>query len=117
MGTMVTSRSYQAQNRPLTKRFLMAFVEGLRHFVDHKDFALKVMQKYTRLNDQEVLSKSYDYFAKRTALVPFTDPAVLKNVVPPERASGRSLEDFYDNSVLQELVHEGFLAKDAKQQK
>ena len=117
MGTIVTSRSYQAQNRPLTKRFLMAFVEGLRHFVDHKDFALKVMQKYTRLSDQEVLSKSYDYFAKRTALVPFTDPTVLKNVIPPDRASGRSLEDFYDNSVLQELVNEGFLAKDAKQKK
>ena len=111
MGTIVMSRSYQAQNRPLTKRFLMAFVEGLRHFIDHKDFALKVTQKYTRLSDQDVLSKSYDYFAKRTTLVPFTDPAVLKNVVPPERASGRSLEDFYDNSVLQELVNEGFLAK------
>lgn len=117
MGTIVTSRSYQAQNRPLTKRFLMAFVEGLRHFVDHKDFALRVMQKYTRLSNQDVLSKTYDYFAKRTALVPFTDPAVLKNVVPPDRASGRSLEDFYDNSVLQELVNEGFLGKDAKQKK
>jgi ABC-type nitrate/sulfonate/bicarbonate transport system substrate-binding protein len=117
MGTIVTSRSYQAQNRPLTKRFLMAFVEGLRHFVDHKDFALKVMQKYTRLSDQEVLSKSYDYFARRTALAPFTDPAVLKNVVPPDRSSGRSLDEFYDNSVLQELVNERFLAKDAKQQK
>lgn len=117
MGTIVTSRSYQAQNRPVTKRFLMAFVEGLRHFVDHKDFALKVMQKYTRLSDRDVLSKSYDYFARRTALAPFTDPAVLKNVVPPDRSSGRSLEDYYDNSVLQELVNERFLAKDAKQQK
>jgi hypothetical protein len=64
-----------------------------------------------------VLSKSYDYFAKRTALVPFTDPVVLKNVVPPDRASGHSLEDFYDNSVIQELVNEGFLAKDAKHKK
>jgi ABC-type nitrate/sulfonate/bicarbonate transport system substrate-binding protein len=117
MGTIVTSRSYQAQNRPLTKRFLMAFVEGLRHFVDHKDFALKVMQKYTRLSDQDVLSKSYDYFARRTALAPFTDPAVLKNVLPADRASGRNVEDYYDNSVLQELVNERFLAKDAKQQK
>jgi hypothetical protein len=62
------------------------------------------------------LSKSYDYFAKRTILVPLTDPAVLRSVVPPERASGR-IEDFYDNSVLQELVNEGFLPKDNKQQK
>jgi len=77
---------------------------------------MKAMQKYTRLGDPEVLSKSYDYFAKRTVLVPLTDPAVLRNVVPPERASGR-MEDFYDNSVLQELVNEGFLPKDNRQQK
>jgi NitT/TauT family transport system substrate-binding protein len=113
MGTIVTSRAFQAQNRPVTKRFLTAFTEGLRHFVEHKDFALKVMQKYTRLDDREVLSKSYDYFATRTALAPFTDPAVLKNVVPPDRASGRNLAEFYDNSVLQELADEGFLTKDA----
>ena len=116
MGTIITSRSYQAQNRPLTKRFLMGFVEGIRHLLGHKDFAVKALQKYTRLTDPEVLSKSYDYFAKRTVVVPLTDPAVLRNVVPPERASGR-MEDFYDNSVLQELVNEGFLSKDAKQQK
>jgi hypothetical protein len=54
---------------------------------------------------------------KKTALVPFTAPGVLKNVVPPDRVGGRSLEDFYDNSVLQELVNEGFLTKDAKQKK
>jgi hypothetical protein len=40
-----------------------------------------------------------------------------ENVVPPDRVGGRSLEDFYDNSVLQELVNEGFLTKDAKQKK
>jgi hypothetical protein len=94
----------------------MGFVEGIRHLLDHKDVAVKALQKYTRLSDQEVLSKSYDYFAKRTVLVPLTDPAVLRNVVPPERASGR-LEDFYDNSLLQELVNEGFLTKDAKQER
>ena len=116
MGTIITSRVYQAQNRALTKRFLMGFVDGIRYLLDHKDVAMKAMQKYTRLSDAEVLSKSYDYFAKKTVLVPLTDPAVLRNVVPPERQSGR-MEDFYDNSVLQELVNDGVLMKDNKQQK
>jgi len=116
MGTIITSRAYQAQNRALTKRFLMGFMEGIRYLLDHKDVSMKALQKYTRLSDPDVLSKSYDYFAKRTVLVPLTDPAVLRNVVPPERQSGR-MEDFYDNSVLQELVNDGFLVKDTKQQK
>jgi len=116
MGTIITSRAYQTQNRALTKRFLMGFMEGIRYLLDHKDVSMKALQKYTRLSDPDVLSKSYDYFAKRTVLVPLTDPAVLRNVVPPERQSGR-MEDFYDNSVLQELVNDGFLVKDTKQQK
>jgi NitT/TauT family transport system substrate-binding protein len=116
MGTIITSRAYQTQNRALTKRFLMGFVEGIRYLLDHKDVSMRALQKYTRLSDPDVLSKSYDYFAKKTVLVPLTDPAVLRNVVPPERAGAR-MEDFYDNSVLQELVNDGFLVKDAKQQK
>jgi len=116
MGTIVTSRPFQAQNRALTKRFMMGFVEGIRYLLDHKDFGMKALQKYTRLTDPDVLSKSYDYFAKRTVLVPLTDPAVIKNVVPPERTAAR-MEDFYDNSVLLELVREGFLPRDSGQQK
>ncbi len=95
----------------------MAFVDGRHYFADHKDFVLRVMQKYTRLSNQEVHSKSCDYFARRTVLVPLTDPAVLRNVVPADRASGRSLEDFYDNPVLQELMNGGFLDKDGNKQR
>jgi NitT/TauT family transport system substrate-binding protein len=113
MGTIVTSRAFQAQNRALTKRFLMGFVDGIRYALDHKDFGMRTLQKYTRLTDSEVLSKSYDYFAKRTVLVPLTDPAVIRNVVPADKASVR-MEDFYDNSVLLELVHEGFLPRDSR---
>ena len=114
MGTIVTSRAFQAQNRGLTKRFLMGFVDGIRYVLDHKDFGMRTLQKYTRLTDPAVLSQSYDYFAKRTVLVPLTDPAVIRNVVPPEKAGVR-MEDFYDNSVLLELVQEGFLPRDSKQ--
>jgi hypothetical protein len=52
-----------------------------------------------------------------TELIEISDCRRMKNVVPPDRSSGRSLEDYYDNSVLQELVNERFLARDATQQK
>ncbi len=107
-STMFVMRSYLAQNRPAVKKFLMAFTEGLHVYAQRKDFSMAVMQKYTKLQDQEVLSKSQDYFVRKTLLVPLTDPAAVKNALP-DKALGRRPEEFYDNSILQELINEGFV--------
>ena len=109
-AVMVARRSYLAQNRQTAKRFLMAFTEGLHIYAQKKDFTLGVMQKYARLKDREAMSRSHDYFVKNTALVPLTDPIAIKNALA-ERAAGRNLEDFYDNSLVQELIDEGFVKK------
>lgn len=108
------TRSYLTQNRATVKKFLMALTEGLHLYAQKRDFSIEVMRKYTNLSDPEVLSKSQDYFAKNTLLLPLTDPAGLKNGFPMDKSTTRKLEDFYDNSVLQELVSEGFVEKIAK---
>jgi hypothetical protein len=35
----------------------------------------------------------------------------VKNAIPEDKISGRKVEEFYDNSPIEELVNEGFLAK------
>jgi hypothetical protein len=42
--------------------------------------------------------------------VPLTDPVAIK-IALGDKAGGRNLEDFYDNSLLRELVNEGFVDK------
>ncbi len=113
-SVMATTRSYLAQNRAIVKGFLMAYTEGLHLYSQRRDLALSVTQKYTKLGDQEVLSKSHDYFVKNTSLVPSTDPVAIKNALPPDKIASRKSEEFYDNSVIQELVNEGFVEKIAK---
>ncbi len=112
-STIIVKRLYLNQNRPIVKSFLMAFIEGLHLYARDRDFTIGVMQKYTKLRDPLVLSKSHDYFVKRTALVPLTDPAAIKNALP-EKLTSRRPEDFYDNSLIQELVSDGFVDKIAK---
>ena len=108
------TRSYLAQNRPAVKKFLMAFIEGLHIYAHNRDFALQVMKKYTKLDDAEVLGKSHDYFVKKTLVVPLSDPAAVKNGFPIGKPVQRNPEEFYDNSIIQELVQEGFVAKISK---
>jgi ABC-type nitrate/sulfonate/bicarbonate transport system substrate-binding protein len=115
-AVMVARRSYLAQNRQTAKKFLMAFTEGLHLYAQQKDFTLGVMQKYAKLKDREAMSKSHDYFVKNTALVPLTDVAAIKNALA-DKAAGRNLEDFYDNSLIKELVDEGFVEKLTKKGK
>ncbi len=112
-AVMVARRSYVAQNRATVKKFLMAFIEGLHVYAEKKDFTLGVMQKYARLSDREAMAKSHDYFLKNTALVPLTDAVAIRNAVA-DKAAGRKLEDFFDNSIVQELIDEGFVEKVSK---
>ncbi len=109
-------RPYLVQNRATVKRFLMALIEGLDVYVRNKDFSMRVMQKYTKLGDPEVASKTQDYYGKKTLLLPLNDPEAIKNAIP-EKAAGRRPEEFYDNSLIQELVHEGFVENLKKKMK
>jgi NitT/TauT family transport system substrate-binding protein len=102
-------RPYLTQNRSTIKKFLMALTEGLHRYVHDKEFSAWVTQKYTKLKDPEIVSKTHEYYAKKTLLVPITDAEAIKNAMP-EKAAGRRPEEFYDNSLLQELVKEGFVA-------
>src|ERR1043166_4466948 len=113
-STFCVTRSYLTQNRPAVKRFLMALTEGLHVYAYKRDFALQVLKKYTKLDDPDVLSKSHDYFVKKTLLVPLTDAAAVKNALPMGKPISRKVEDFYDNSIVQELINEGFMEKMAK---
>jgi hypothetical protein len=93
---------------------MMAFVEGLQLYQTDRKLVIDVMQKYTRLNDTAILAKTHDYFVKNTVAVPLVDPSSLPAGFPPGKNPEKPLSDFYDNSILQELVSEGFVKNLAK---
>lgn len=105
---VATRRSYLANDRPLVKKFMMGFLEGLQLYKTNRKFVIDVMRKYTRLNDEAILAKTHDYFVKNTAAVPLVDPNSLKAGFPTGKIE-KPLSDFYDNSILQELINEGFV--------
>lgn len=102
-------RSYLAQNRAVVKKFLMAIVEGLQLYRQNKNFAVQVLQKYTKQATPEVLAQTYDYFSKNTPVMPLSDSATIQAGFPTDKPITRKPEDFYDNSILEELAREGFV--------
>lgn len=115
-SVIAARRATVTQDRATAKRFLMALIEGLNIFKQKKDYAMQVTAKYTKQKDPQILSQTYDYFAKNVPLMPLTDPAVIEaGLAATEKPGAKSAKDLYDNSLLQELEKEGFLQKIAKE--
>ncbi len=41
--------------------------------------------------------------------MPLTDPEAIQDALPTDKPSNRRVEEFYDNSILEELARAGFM--------
>ena len=87
----------------------MALIDGLNVHRQNKNLAVQLLQKYTKLANADVLSQSYNYFVKNSPVLPQSDAATIQAGLPTDKPTNRKIEDFYDNSLLEELDREGFL--------
>lgn len=110
---MVARRDYIRGQRDQLKRFMRAWAEGIKIVKTDKEFSLKVLRKYLRVNDQEILDKSYEQYKPVFESIPYPE---RKGIVfaldrlaetAPETARLKA-EDFTDGSIIAELEKEGF---------
>ena len=111
---VVVRRSYLDRNREVVRNALKAIIEGIHYYKANREPTLKILSKYLRVQDREVLEESlraYDfalkpypsreYFELPIQEVARKDPRVLKE--NPER--------FADSSLMRELDESGFIDK------
>jgi NitT/TauT family transport system substrate-binding protein len=61
---MVAREDYLQTQAPQVKRFMVAYVEGIRFFKTHKDEAVRKMMVLSRLNDREIAEKAFDVYSR-----------------------------------------------------
>lgn len=111
---MVVRKSNLTKSRDDMRNFLKALIEGIHLYTTNKEFSLKVLAKYMKISDREVLEENFreydfplkpypakEYFALPIQEVGRKDPRVLKE--SPER--------FADSSLVKELDDGGFIAQ------
>ena len=116
----VSRRPYLAKTRPELVNFTKAMIEGVALYKSNKEFAMKVLSKYMKVQDRDVLEenfKEYDfplkpypsreYFELPIQEVGKKDPKVLKE--NPER--------YTDLSLVKELESTGFIDKVSQEYK
>lgn len=113
---LATSRSYIKANRDIVKAALKAYVEGIYYTFANKPPAVKILAKYMRTSDAEVLEYSYQHYLRRTPKRPYPTMKGIQNLVDmsaPQIPQARNAkpEQFVDLSFLQELEKENYFAE------
>src|ERR1051325_183782 len=116
----VGRKPYLAKNRADMLNFTKAMIEGVHYYKANHEFSLKVLSKYMKVSDREVLEENFreydfplkpypskEYFELPIQEVGKKDPRVLKE--NPER--------FIDASFVKELDDSGFIDKLTKEYK
>lgn len=111
-----TSRRFLREKRELAEAFLRGYVEGLAYVKSHKDLTMKVIGKYTRQRDPEVLEKFYQELAPDLPRIPYVEESSTRATVEAMQVLGPPLPkvdvtSLYDNSLLKGIETGGFLDK------
>jgi ABC-type nitrate/sulfonate/bicarbonate transport system substrate-binding protein len=114
--SVVTRRKNIQDDRDTVMRMVRSHVEGIAYFKTHKDFSMKVLSKYLRVNDRDLLEGSYEIFKQDFISVPYPITKGLEatyDYVAQTRPEIRSRkpEDFVDPSFIAELDKSGFIKK------
>ena len=117
-STGVTTTGKLLRTDPeLARRYVTAMVESIARMKQDKPFATKVMGKYLRLSDSELLSEAYEiYVNKYLAKVPLPTPdaikAVLEELAPRNpKALSEDPKKFFDDTIVRRLDASGFIAR------
>ena len=111
---VVTPRQYLKTHREEVKAYLQAVIEGIHRYKTDKEFAMKVLAKYTKTQDPEVLEDTYNIFNKYFEPVPYVKAEAVQTILneygaQEPRAKTAKPDDFFDNSVLKEIEDSGFV--------
>jgi len=112
---VVTTRKFLRSNEDIVRRFLRAYVEGAARGQKDKNFALKVIGKYFRTDDREILEESYETTIKSNfAIPPYPSIAGVATLIQElekqnPKAKGAKPEEFADGRLIRELEQSGFI--------
>ncbi|MGH7926447.1 MAG: ABC transporter substrate-binding protein [Candidatus Binatia bacterium] len=108
-----TTRSFIRSNRETALGFMRGFVQGLNRLRADKEFSMKVLSKYTKVNDPETLAQLHETYGVRYSgdRIPYVRVEGVDEILkrtPGKEAREAKAGDFFDNSLLRDLEQSGW---------
>ena len=116
MNMIAVQREYLRRNPDVVESAVRAYVDGLAFMHRNKERALKIIAKYSRLNDPKQIDQFYDDAMTYLDRIPRAEPEAVQTILEFMGKKGVALDTFQDNSIIDKLTQEGFFDKLFKKQ-
>ncbi len=113
-AALASTKEYVKTRRDDARRFLQAYLEGIKISRTDPDYTKQIIGKYTKTTDVADLENSYQTFLpawERLPLVPAAAVQTMLNFASHPGAKTAKPETFIDNSILVEIDKSGFVDK------
>ena len=110
----VARKSYLAKNRADMLNFTKAMIEGVHYYKANHEFSLKVLSKYMKVSDREVLEENfreYDFPLKPYPAKEYFELPIQEVGKKHPEVLSENPERFIDMSLVKELDASGFIDK------
>ena len=109
-----TSTKLIRENPDLVRRYMRAYVEALHFYKTQKEDTIKIMRKYSRVEDRRVLEDAWDWHAKFMPEAPYPPidgyQLVLNDIAEKNpKAAQANVKDYIDARFVKELEDSGFI--------
>jgi NitT/TauT family transport system substrate-binding protein len=108
-----TTDRFNRENPAAVKRFLKGFIEGVHYVAGHKEETKRIITKYLKTADPEILEATYQSFMQVTDYSGNPSIEGIRNAIDEvaqrvPAAKSKKPEEFIDMRFLRELDKEGF---------
>ena len=111
-AALASTKDYIKTRPDNVRRFLQAYLEGIKIARTEADYAKQIIGKYTKTTDANDLEDSYQTFLpawERLPVVPAAAVQTMLNFASHPGAKTAKPETFIDNSILAEIGKSGFV--------
>src|SRR6266511_336452 len=111
-GTVITTRSFIAQQRDTALRFLRAFTRGMHRYRTDKEYSKKILATYGKITDEEILEGTWQDYAPTLQKSPRPSLKAIQFLIENQFQGKKPLpkaEQFVDTSLVDQLVNSGFI--------
>ena len=114
-GILGTKRFMEKQEAKLMN-FLRAYLEAIKVLKTEKEYSVKALAQFTRVQNLKAIAEGYEYFVNQLPNVPYPSVEAMQAVVAQiaetnARARGVDAKSYVNDRYLKRLEDEGFVKK------
>jgi ABC-type nitrate/sulfonate/bicarbonate transport system substrate-binding protein len=113
---LLGSKRFLDKQEARVMNFLRAYLEAIKILKTEREYSIKALAQFTRVQNLKAVQEGYDYFVKQLEPVPYPSVIAMQAVVDQiaetnPKARGIDAKNYVNDRYLKRLEEEGFVKK------